>query len=80
MTTVIPFRPRRRPPGSLSTAAPPSGLRAANSQRRNAIRIDATVSLYQLMTGLQSVGLSLRREAATGVYIISPQQPRQPPL
>lgn len=72
---VVPFRPRQASPDDHNARGNLSGMRAASPQRFTPIRIDGSVSLYQLLTGLQSVGLSLRREPGTGVYIISPKQP-----
>jgi hypothetical protein len=72
--TVVPFRPRRTLPSYRSVGLESSGTRTHDSQRCTPIRIDGSVSLYQLLTGLQSVGLSFRREPGTGVYIISPKQ------
>lgn len=76
--TVVPFRPRRASPGSRSADGESSAARSHDAQRCTPIRIDGSVSLYQLLTGLQSVGLSFRREPGTGVYIISPKQSPQP--
>ena len=75
--TVVPFRPRRTSALDHSVHENLSGMRTAYPQRSTPIRIDGSVSLYQLLTGLQSVGLSFRREPGTGVYIISPRQPPQ---
>ena len=72
--TVVPFRPRRSSPSYRSAEQESSPARPHDSQRCTPIRIDGSVSLYQLLTGLQSVGLSFRREPGTGVYIISPKQ------
>jgi hypothetical protein len=77
--TVVPFRPRRASPSHRSAEQEWSGTRTHESQRCTPIRIDGSVSLYQLLTGLQSVGLSFRREPGTGVYIISPKQSPLPP-
>lgn len=77
--TVVPFRPRRAsnhcgsPRGSL-----PMQMQMQSATRATPIRIDGSVSLYQLLTGLESVGLSFRREPGTGIYIISPKQWPQP--
>jgi hypothetical protein len=76
--TVVPFRPRRASSNYRCEPQRPSGIRTHHSQRCTPIRIDGSVSLYQLLTGLQSVGLSFRREPGTGVYIISPKQSPQP--
>ncbi|HTT05170.1 MAG TPA: hypothetical protein VMF64_07770 [Steroidobacteraceae bacterium] len=79
--TVVPFRPRRTSgtaPSHRSADQEPGAMRTRYSQRCTPIRIDGSVSLYQLLTGLQSVGLSFRREPGTGVYIISPKQSSQP--
>jgi hypothetical protein len=72
--TVVPFRPRRASPNVATGRGNPHASRPAGQQRSTPIRIDGSVSLYQLLTGLQSVGLSFRREPGTGVYIISPKQ------
>jgi len=72
--TVVPFRSRRASPGYRSGYREPPGMRTPPPQRCTPIRIDGSVSLYQLLTGLQSVGLSFRREPGTGVYIISPKE------
>jgi hypothetical protein len=77
--TVVPFRPRRTSPSHRSTDHESGRMARTNyPQRCTPIRIDGSVSLYQLLTGLQSVGLSFRREPGTGVYIISPKQSPQP--
>jgi hypothetical protein len=76
--TVVPFRPRRASPSRRSGVQESPGTRRHDPQRCTPIRIDGSVSLYQLLTGLQSVGLSFRREPGTGVYIISPKQAPQP--
>jgi hypothetical protein len=78
--TVVPFRPRRAANSYGTLHAGPSSMRAHSAQRSTAIRIDGSVSLYQLLTGLQSVGLSFRREPGTGVYIISPKHSPQAEL
>lgn len=76
--TVVPFRPRRTSSSQRSAEHESAGMRTPYPQRCTPIRIDGSVSLYQLLTGLQSVGLSFRREPGTGVYIISPKQSPQP--
>jgi hypothetical protein len=68
--TIVPFQPRR----DHSRYRASHAMRAQPTPRSTSIRIDGSVSLYQLLTGLQSVGLSFRREPETGVYIISPKQ------
>jgi hypothetical protein len=75
---VVPFRPRRASPSYRCGSQQSPGIRTPHTQRCTPIRIDGSVSLYQLLTGLQSVGLSFRREPETGVYIISPKQSPQP--
>ncbi len=69
MNTVLPFRSRR---SALSSRNPESTYSASKPSRSTPIRIDSSVSLYQLITGLESVGLSFRREPGTDVYVISP--------
>jgi len=74
---VVPFRPRRVRASYRSASREPVATRtrpAQPVQRSAPIRIDGSVSLYQLLRGLQAVGLAFRREPGTGVYIISPRQ------
>jgi len=78
--TVVPFRPRRTACGDGALHGGAASMHAPSAPRSTPIRIDGSVSLYQLLTGLQSVGLSFRREPGTGVYIISPKHSRQPGL
>ena len=72
--TVVPFRPRRTSPSHRGRYHESPGPRTHEQHRCTPIRIDGSVSLYQLLTGLQSVGLSFRREPGTGVYIISQKE------
>jgi hypothetical protein len=48
-------------------------MRKHHAPRSTSVRIDGSVSLYQLLSGLQSAGLSFRREPGSGVYVISPR-------
>jgi hypothetical protein len=71
-STVIPFRPRA-PSARDASYNVVGSMRRRRAPRSTSVRIDGSVSLYQLLSGLQSVGLSFRREPGSGVYVISPR-------
>jgi hypothetical protein len=77
--TVVPFPSRHASPDARGRRGNGPGRGTGYARRSTPIRIDGSVSLYQLLTGLHSVGLSFRREPGTGVYIISPKASSQTP-
>jgi len=69
--TVVPFRHRDQVSRGIGTfrrvCGPPPPRRSPQ------VRIDSSVVLNELMRGLHAAGLSFRREAGTGVYVIGPE-------